>query len=103
MPNTTMPATTVTQTRELTSLTDWARSHISQVFEAPTPETARNAIEQTFSQDLGGTHNGTQLTIERMHVAADIARSDALGKPIVQWRETVEAVHDPASNRVRVY
>lgn len=90
---------------KLSSLTEWSRGHIKEVFEAPTKEASENAIAQTFSADLAGSmYNGKPFIVDDLPAA--IATTRGLGKPDcglrVTWLETVDVAKDPTTNRVRI-
>ena len=86
---------------QLSSLTDWSVQHIQDIFESISDEAALRAVENTFSDDLIATVNGTRINKQgiKQHVVALRQSSSRCGLN-VYWQHAVEASRDPTTNRV---
>ncbi|KDR69406.1 hypothetical protein GALMADRAFT_145452 [Galerina marginata CBS 339.88] len=90
---------TLDDCRCLSSLTEWSKAHIPQVYEAETKEEVKRAVEQTFSPDLHGTVNGKKGMLRKnfMESALKLQAAWVEGRKVI-WHQIVE-VADDSSNR----
>ncbi|KAJ7227359.1 hypothetical protein GGX14DRAFT_103655 [Mycena pura] len=93
-----MSCITLTQL-SLSSLEDWSFQHIRDVFEAPTDELSRQAIDATFAADrLQARVNGTVLDYAGLIRSVLAMRQHSPGGLRVEWT-SASAVPDDATNR----
>ncbi|KAJ7593372.1 hypothetical protein C8J56DRAFT_886333 [Mycena floridula] len=84
----------------LSTLTEWSRQHICDIFEAPSDNDALLAIASTFSATVEGSINGQSLNragIEQLVLA--MRKNSSPGGLRVHWQETVDVPKDSVTNR----
>ncbi|KAJ7757660.1 hypothetical protein B0H16DRAFT_1537391 [Mycena metata] len=70
----------------LSSLADWTRRHICEVFESPTNELTLLALDSTFSRGLKATVNGDAVDFDGFSMLiASMAEHAAPTGPKVEW------------------
>ncbi|KAF9490448.1 hypothetical protein BDN71DRAFT_188239 [Pleurotus eryngii] len=90
---------TITTTVSLSTLSDWSKQHIHDVFEAPNDDMCLRAIESTFARNLKATINGAPLDRESIkQLVLAMRRGSSTGLK-VHWRQAVPAPGDPTTNR----
>ncbi|KAJ7082238.1 hypothetical protein B0H15DRAFT_912490 [Mycena belliarum] len=82
----------------LSSLAAWSAQHIRYVFEAPSDELSRCAIDATFSPGLAGSINGAALDFNGLCQLVAAMRASVRGGLEVEWTHA-EDVPDDALNR----
>ncbi|KAF8211715.1 hypothetical protein K438DRAFT_1710154 [Mycena galopus ATCC 62051] len=70
----------------LSSLADWSKQHISDVFQAPSNELTLRALDSAFSRSLKATVNGEPLDFEGFaRMIGSMAQESSPGGPRVDW------------------
>ncbi|KAJ7631866.1 hypothetical protein DFH06DRAFT_917404, partial [Mycena polygramma] len=70
----------------LSSLADWSKQHIHDVFESPTNELTLRALDSTFSRSLKATVNGAPVDFNGFsQLIASMSEHSAPGGPKIEW------------------
>ncbi|KAJ7261776.1 hypothetical protein B0H12DRAFT_1069387 [Mycena haematopus] len=84
---------------QLSSLADWSRQHIRDVFEAPSDELSLRAIGKTFTHTLTASLNGTPLDFDGLCVLVRAMRRSAASSGLsVEWSRA-DSAPDDSENR----
>ncbi|CAK5275901.1 unnamed protein product [Mycena citricolor] len=80
-----------TTARDLPSLAEWSRVHITSTFTAPTHELTLAALDQTFSRSLKATVNGKPVDFHGFgRMIAAMSGQGKNGGPHVEWVSAYE-------------
>ncbi|CCL99313.1 uncharacterized protein FIBRA_01329 [Fibroporia radiculosa] len=78
----------------LSTFYTWSREHIQRVFEAKSSEDCRQALDDTFSQRIDLTLNGTTLPRTHLQKAIMAMVEDSGFRLAVEWHNAVEVPRD---------
>jgi len=87
----------LTSIYHLSSLTEWSKDHIRDVFEAPTDDAALEAIALTFSDDVIASVNGASINRDGIKQLVLSMRASAPKGLKVEWQHSVEATAGPTN------